>query len=262
MTTRAKILCQSLLVGLSLATSALPAQATSIAIGDITASHLRITDTGLGTAVIDPGFNTLALATAQNSLGDLDAEADSEIGVPAATSATVTWAAASSASSGSTWSAQSSAAIPGATDGSANSSGQGILLGTLTVACPTCVGSTMVNLALDLAGDLTVMTDKFGVLAQQETILNLLIDGDTVLFRDDLLSIGSNDTKSTSFKTTLTNSMTLDYGTPYDVVLRTDSESEVINTAPEPATVTLLCLGLGAAGIRRARRRTSSAETG
>jgi hypothetical protein len=236
------------------------AYADAIAVSSLSASNLTIAAEGPGIVSVDPLFQTLALAHAQNTLGDVDDEFDFEIAAPAATSASVTWANGSSTSSDTTWTANSTAHIVGV-DGEANSSGQGQLFATLEVDCPGCVGSTTVDFSVDLTGLLQVQTDKFGELARAETIFNLLVNGDTLLFRDDILSIGPNGLQTLSFAPTLTGKMTLTYGTPYDLVLRVDSESEVINafgTVPEPASVTLLCLGFGALGALRVRRRRSN----
>jgi hypothetical protein len=88
----------------------------------------------------------------------------------------------------------------------------------------------------------------------------LIVNGNTLLSPDNIRSIGPNGLQTLSFSSTQTNKMTLTYGTPYDLVLRVDSESEVINTVPEPASVTLLGLGFGALGALRGRRRRSNAS--
>jgi hypothetical protein len=259
MRTRGGILAGSLVVGAWLLFDCQPARANSVALSALTASNVKIADRGPGNTDFDPVFTTLALAHAQNSLGDADDEADSQASATAATSASVTWAGAESTSNpGTGIGAASNAHVPGVVDGASNSSGQALVFATFGISCPTCVGSTTVDFSVDLSGNLEVLTDIAGLLAQTETTFNMLVNGDTALFRNDLLSIGTSDFQVMSFDTTLTGSMTLDYGTSYDLVLRTDSESEVTNSpVPEPATVTLLCLGLGALG---ARRRRSSAK--
>ena len=89
----------------------------------------------------------------------------------------------------------------------------------------------------------SLMTDIYGVQATSEVILNLTIDGQTVLFFDSPLTIGPSTSLATSGSPTLTNSMTLTAGQTYDLYLEIDSESSGMNATPEPATLTLLLGG-------------------
>lgn len=230
-----------------------PAQATAIAMSNIAAVNLSITS-AQGTIAFDP-FTLFAFAQAQNSLGELDAQFDADPSNPAIANALVTWADGHATIGAAAWAASSNVNIPGSTQGAANSQGQGSLSRGFTIACagPSCGSGTQVNFSVDLSGQLDVMTDFYGQLATTETIFNLDLDGTPLLFDNRLLSIGPNDAQSQAFAFTLSSSQTLLFDTPYSFLLRVDSESQAINT-PEPASVTLLCLGLAMAlRFRRGR---------
>lgn len=230
-----------------------PAQATAIAMSNIAAVNLSITS-AQGTITFDP-FTLFAFAQAQNSLGDLDAQFDFDPSNPAVANAMVTWADGHATIGSSAWSASSNVNIPGSAEGAANSQGQGSLESGFTIACtgPSCGSDTQVTFSVDLSGQLDVMTDLYGQLATTETIFNLDLDGTPLLFDNRILSIGPNDAQSQIFAFTLSGSQTLLYDTPYSFLVHVDSESQAINT-PEPASITLLCLGLAVAlRFRRGR---------
>jgi hypothetical protein len=227
-----------------------PAYASAIAFSDLVVSNLNITAAN-GTLTFSP-YEATAFALAQNSLGELDANFDGP-STAAAASAAVTWAGAQGTSGAAQWTAHSQVSLPGGFDASASSQGQALWASDFVISCPTtsCGSSTQVSFSALLNGLLFVQTDASGVLATTETIVNLNLDGDSVLFHHALLSIGPNSQDSQAIATLLSNTLTLDYGTSYSLLLRTDSESQGITTVPEPATLTLLTLALGAAGFRR-----------
>jgi hypothetical protein len=230
-----------------------PAHATAIAFSSISASALTVTAES-GTIVYDP-YTTMAFAAAQNSLGEADANIDSALSAASSAAAAVTWAFGSASSSEVLWTALSSVNIPGMTTGSATAQGQGLLSRTFTVVCGgDCGDDTTVDFSTMIAESLSVFTDGFGVSAQTQTIFNLLVDGETVLFWTSLLSIGSNDAQSHVDAFLLSGSQTFLYDTPYTLTLRVDSESLAVNV-PEPATVMLLTLGGLAASFRARRAR-------
>ena len=234
-----------------------PAYATAIALSSISVSDLSVTSES-GSITFDP-FTTQAIASAQNSLGEADADVDGSPSDPATASAAVTWATASASSSGALWSAQSSVNIPGFTDGAAASQGQALWSTTFTISCTsaTCDPGTTVDFDVLITRSLFVFTDGYGVFADAQTTFNLLLDGDTVLFSTSLLSIGPNDADGIgATNIPFSNSLELLYDTPYTLTLRVDAESLAQNV-PEPATFTMLGLGglIGAIRAHRARIR-------
>jgi hypothetical protein len=233
-----------------------PAQATAIATSDITAFNLTLApDSG---AIAFDVFIADAFAQAQNSLGELDQQFDSQFGAPAAATALVTWATADALTGEVDWSANTDVSLPGTGPNAASSVGQAIWSNTFTVTGGT--GSVDVEFSADLNGLLSLMTDAGGQLAETQTIFTLLLDGEIALFDNRLRSIGASDSVNEPFAVTLSASRALVFDTPYSLILRVDSESRGINAVPvpEPATLTLFCLGAGLAGARAARRRATS----
>jgi hypothetical protein len=110
-----------------------------------------------------------------------------------------------------------------------------------------------VNFSALLSQQLSVQTDGVGLLSQAEVTFNLNLDGDPALFYDALLSTGPNGLKSQALLFTLSNVLTLNYDTPYSLVLRVDSESNGHTALPEPSTFALFAFGIGAIGLRRRR---------
>ncbi len=236
-----------------------PAHASAIAFSDVLASDLTITATN-GTLVFSP-YAATAFALAQNSLGEVDAQFDGPAAAAAAI-ATVTWANAQGTSGAAQWSAQSSVNIPGGFDAAAASQAQGLWASDFVINCSTTCGrSTQVTFSALLSGLLFVQTDSTGLSATTETIFNLNLDGNPVLFHDALLSIGPNDLQSQAFATVLASTLTLDYDTPYSLLLRVDSESSGLTTVPEPSTLTLVALGIAAVRARRRRTRFGPAAS-
>ena len=73
-------------------------------------------------------------------------------------------------------------------------------------------------------------TDALGVLAETETIFSLDLDGESVLFDFNLLSIGASDHDTLSFMQTLSGQRSLEFNKRYFVLVQADVESEIINT--------------------------------
>ena len=227
-----------------------PASATAIANTSIQLSSLSITPAS-GSIMFSP--TAQSFAQAQNSLGELVSNFNS--GTTANSSASVTWANGSgSADSGSqTASASANVSIPNVTR-AANSVGRGSLF-DLAFSVTGTSGPVSVQFSAMFPYAQSLMTDIYGVQATSEVILNLSIDGQTVLFFDSPFTIGPSTSLATSGSPTLTNSMTLTAGQTYDLYLEIDSESSGINATPEPTTLTLL---LGGAIVPFVRRRLRS----
>jgi hypothetical protein len=238
---------------LLVASAAPPVSATAIANSSIQLSSLTITPAS-GSIMFSP--TAQSFAQAQNSLGELVSNSNS--GATANSSAGVTWANASgSADSGSqTAAALANVNIPNVT-GAANSVGRGSLF-DLAFSVTGTSGPVGVQFSAMFPYAQSLITDIYGVQATSEVILDLSIDGQTVLFFDSPLTIGSSSSLATGGSPTLTNSMTLTAGQTYDLYLEIDSESSGINTTPEPATLALLLGGALVPLVRRRLRNTSS----
>ena len=216
--------------------------ATAIANSTIAFSNLQITPS-TGTIIFLYDWTAEAFAQAQNSLGQLAQQFDSSFGGAAAANATVTFAtsAGNASATNLTGSASSSVNIPGTTTAQALSVGHGTLFNFFLITDGT--GDVDVNFSVDLTGNLNVFTDAFGQLAQTETIFALELEGNPILFRDDILSIGPSSSSALAFSQALQDTRTLQFDTPYFVLAEADSESQAINI-PEPSTVTLMLAGL------------------
>jgi hypothetical protein len=154
--------------------------------------------------------------------------------------------------------ASSYANIPGAINVEADSTGTGSLSNSFEITGGT--GSVDVTFSVLIAGSNSVTTDQFGVLAQSETVFGLEVNGQPVLPFDQLLVVGPSSSNSSTFNQTLSNTVSLNFGTTYSLVAEADSESQAIDTTPEPATASLAFIGLAVLGayIRRKRIQTSS----
>jgi hypothetical protein len=207
----------------------------------------------VGAVEFEPaGFEAFATATAQNSLGEVDNRFDLQIGVPALIDATVLWADAHGDVSDLSGHATSGVALPGTVPSAASSAGQGLWSNTFTLTGGA--GQTAVLFSIDVSGLLHLTTDSDGILAATEVILNLLLNGETIVFSHRLRSIGPADAFTQVFSETLVASrdLSFDAAGPYSLLLRVDSESRAINAIPEPSTL-MLCLVACGAGLRRRR---------
>lgn len=102
-------------------------------------------------------------------------------------------------------------------------------------------GSVNTTFSMNISGLLNVLTDANGVSAQAETVFTLQLDGNPVLFNDSLLTIGSSQSEMLPISMTLSNTVTLQYDTSYQLLIEADSEGSVLNT-PEPGIGALATL--------------------
>lgn len=99
-------------------------------------------------------------------------------------------------------------------------------------------GPVNTTFSLQLNGSLSVATDAYGQSAQAEGVLTLQLNGNPVLFSDQLLTIGSSQSQSEPISTVLMDTTTLQYNTVYELLIEADAESSVVNV-PEPAPMAL-----------------------
>jgi len=233
--------------------------ADAMATSTISFSNLVITSTGK--IQFQNPWDAQAFAQAQNSLGGLDSEFASKSGGNATISAAVPLASASgnAAVAPLGGGASSQAIIPGDLNAQSLSTGTGTLFNSFEITGGT--GTVAVTFSVNLAGNLLVMTDPLGLLAQTETIFALQLDGAPILPFSSSLTVGPSSSASMTFGPTLSTTLPLKFGTPYSLVAQADSESQAINI-PEPPTASLLLTGLlaallrTAAGVRKRRTQT------
>src|SRR6266849_5882248 len=118
-------------VGLSFLVDCRPAQATGLALSDISASNLSVTPAA-GSIAFDSTFIAQAFAQAQNSLGQLDSRFDGGVGMTAMANASVTGANGHGMAGASQWNAGSDVNLSGVS-GQAASQGQGLWSTTFTI---------------------------------------------------------------------------------------------------------------------------------
>jgi hypothetical protein len=229
------LLCVGLLVGIPHA-----AYADSMSSSSISFSNLQI----------DPASGSVAYGTwtsqpyseADNSLGEIDF---------GTTSAGVTFASASGNASASllTGTATGNSNIVGTT-ASAETTGQGILTNTFMITGGT--GSVNVTFSTDLSGDVQAANDAEGVLATAEAAFNLNVNGNPELFFDSPISVGSSAFLNSPFcygtggcsQAALSNTVSLNYNTPYTIYVQADAETSAYNITPEPSVADLSLVAL------------------
>jgi hypothetical protein len=232
--------------------------ADAVAITSISFSNLGI-DASSGTVQFLDVWSSQAFAQGQNSLGEIDQEFNSNTGSNSTITAAVTYAGASGTAVVAPLSggASSYANIPGAINAEADSTGIGNLSNFFEITGGT--GSVDVTFSVLIDSSNSVTTDQLGVLAYSETDFGLEVNGSPAIATYQVLAVGPSSTTSSTFAVTLSNTVPLNFGSTYSLVAQADSESQAIDTTPEPATASLAFIGLAALGayIRRKRTQTS-----
>lgn len=208
------------------------ALALALAQSSLSFSNLSITSGSGVLSFFDP-WSAEAFADA-DGFGVFDATFDGATTALASSSSTFATASASANPLQLTGVASSSVNIPDGVAASSFGTGRSSLYNTFIVTGGT--GSVNVTFSAALAGNLNVLTNNVGVSARTETVFALELDGSSVLFKFDVLSIGPNSAQSLSIATTLTASRTLLFDTPYFVFVEADSESRAVTTVPDSST--------------------------
>lgn len=236
--------------------------ATAIANSNLSFFNLQITPDN-GTVELFWDWELEAFAEAKNSLGELDQDYDfSFFGGTVAADAMVNWANGHGDASAPTFfppdlsvtaNASSNVNCPGCDPKAASSLGRGGLW-NYDFVITGGTGTVDVDFYVDLAGFLFVLTDECGVFAETEVIFGLELDGNPILFHHDRIAVGPNDSDSLLVFETLHTTVPLEFEVPYFLYLEVDSESAGA-VVPEPATLSLMLVGLGGLIIGHRKRR-------
>jgi hypothetical protein len=232
--------------------SAPPLWAESDALSSLSVSSLMITPASGSVVYTDP-WTATAFAQAQNSFGEFDQQFNSDINQVTA-HALVTFATGRALADPINLVLSSGAKvnIPNEPLGLVAASAQGtadIFNSTFMITGGT--GQVNVTFNAMLNSMQKVFTDVNGINASSETVFTLAVNGNIVLFRDSPLMIGSNDQKLLDFMGAAgPNSMMLNYGQDYTLLLEVDAESSG-QSMPEPSTMSLLFGGPALALARR-----------
>lgn len=201
-------------------------------------SELQISPSSGSLQILSPLIAS-AFAQAQDSLGGLDQHFNSVGDGTTSASALTLLATASGAASAPLLDANGSSGINISAIGAAASSvGRGSLSGSFEIigtAAPVTV-----QFRAMLQTDQSLSTPVTGQSATSEVIFNLDLPdlpNQPLLFFDNPLQIGPNDSISSMTSPTLTASVVLDPNTPYSLITEVDAESSGLNTVPEPSSL-------------------------
>lgn len=214
-----------------------------------------------GSVVILPGVSVSAFAQALDSLGGFDQQFNSAIDAAISASAATALANASGTVSGVdlTGSVTGGITIPDI-EAFASAEGQAMLSGMFEITGTT--GNVDVTLTAILATSQSLLTAGFGQSATSEVTYTFLIpdiESVPVLFYDNLLTIGPDQSLDQSSNPTQTITLSLPANTPLAFVQFLDDEPSGVNLnpvspVPEPSSLLFLFSGLGLLAFSRHRR--------
>jgi hypothetical protein len=249
----------ALCVGCCLCPSALQA-------GVIVASSLSLTQLQIlpssGTVQFLPPINASAFVQVFDSLGGFDQQFDSVDDGATNVSAATALASAAAAASAVSMTASSSSGINipqiEAAAGTVPGSPFGMLQGFFQIVGTT--GPVSVQFLASLSTSQSLSTTGYGQSANSEVTFNLLlpdISEAPILFFDNLLQIGANDSQNTSSSFTLSSTVMLMPDMPLSLIAATDAETPPgISQVAEPSSGLLVfCVMASFASMARLKQR-------
>jgi len=241
--------------------SSAPAYADAVVISTLNLSNLQITSMA-GSIQFGGAWQATAATQATNSFGELSSQFDSSLGGTAVANAMVNFASAQGIANAVNLTAggTSQVNITGGTF-QASSSGQAFLVNTFMITGGT--GDVDVTFSAMINGMQSLMTDAFGEFAESDAIFTLELDGDPVLFSASQLTGGPNTSMQQQIAQALSNTVTLQYNTTYQINVGVDPDiPPVTNSIPEPSTIILMISGVGfMLGFARKRRTATTSPT-
>jgi hypothetical protein len=208
-----------------------------------------------GTLQILSPLTASAFAQAQDSLGGLDQQFNSVDDGTTSASALTLLASASGAASAPLLHANAGSGVNiSGLEAAASSVGRGSLQGSFEITGATA--PVNVQFQAMLQGDQSLSTPGTGQSATSEVIFTLILPdlpNQPLLFFDNPLTIGANDSGSNTTSPTLTASVTLQPNTEYSLITEVDAESSGQNAIPEPSSLLLLLTVLVLFGFSVAR---------
>jgi hypothetical protein len=214
-------------------------RATSIATSALSLTSLQISPAA-GNVVFTAPWTAQAFVEALNNAGEFDSTFQSD-GITSA-SAVVRFANATAQADGAaiTAGAAANASIMAGL-AHASSVGRSGLANTFSIAG----GAGPVNVALTalVSGSLDLSTEGLGFLSEGELIFALLLDGKVVLFDTASRFIGPNSSATEQLSGRLSDTLMLEYGRMYSLLVTLDARSQAVHTeVPEPAGELLVCM--------------------
>jgi MYXO-CTERM domain-containing protein len=248
---------------LSFALLALPALDAEVIVStSLSLTNLQITpDSGsaeiLGGVVASANAQVLA-----DPFGNTPFDIESTVDGATSANAATAYANASATASAPvlTASALSGVNLPGL-DGFASTDGNSELSGYFQFSNGGLSDPVNVSFSAALALDQSLMTDLAGNSAYSEANFQFILPDDdangnfigTLLALDNPISIGPDSSVDAISSPTLSNSALLTPDTPYYFFLELDSESQGVDSTPEPSTIWLGVAGLAAFVLWRRR---------